>query len=101
MNKMLFIIAIVISAVYSFGATGGYDDLEKLVKAGVGEDVIIAFINSSTVPLTLTPDNIAQLKSLGATDKIIAAATRRPADPLTIYIPNASGGYTPGEPGKG
>lgn len=92
---MLSIFTIVMAAVFTIWATEGYDDLAKLLKAGVSEDVIIAFINSSNVRYALSPDNIVQLKAMGASDKVITAAIQRSGDIFTVNVPNARGGYTP------
>ena len=77
---MLSIFTVVMAAVFSCWATEGYDDLAKLLKAGVSEDVIIAFINSSNVRYALSPDTIVQLKAMGASDKVITAAIQRSGD---------------------
>lgn len=65
----------VIMLVISFSwATEGYDNLAKLVKSKVSEDVIIAFINSSNVNYVLTADDIIHLTEMGASSKVITAA---------------------------
>ena len=95
MKKTQFIFTVVMAAVFSCWTTEGYDDLAKLLKAGVSEDVIIAFINSSNVRYALSPDTIVQLKAMGASDKVITAAIQRSGDIVTVNVPNARGGYTP------
>ena len=74
MKKMMFTFAIITLASFSCWANTAYDDLAKLVKAGIDEDVIIAYIDGSNAGFSLSPDNIVQLKSLGASDKVITAA---------------------------
>jgi hypothetical protein len=45
----------------------------KMVKAGLGEDLVLSSIKSQPGAFTTTPDDLIALKSAGATDKIIAA----------------------------
>jgi hypothetical protein len=100
MKKIMFIFVVIAAAVFSCWANEGYDDLAKLVKAGVGDEVIIAYINTSKGCCALTPDDVRQLKAMGASDKVIAAATRQPGsgsgsgDTVIVNIPNENEGYT-------
>ena len=66
MKKLAFFAAVVTIAAFSCWATEGYDDLVKLVKSGVGEEVVLAFINSSATGFALTPDEILHLKDMAA-----------------------------------
>lgn len=61
-------------AISSCWAKEGYDDLAKLVKSGVGDEIVLAYINASDVNYALTPDEIIQLKTNGASSKVITAA---------------------------
>lgn len=76
MNKVPIIFSIVATAVFTW-ASEGYDDLAKLVKAGVSEEVVLSYINSSTVNYALTPEEILRLKDLGASNKVLTAAIRK------------------------
>src|ERR1051325_1049546 len=49
------------------------DSILKLVKAGMGEDVILSMVNSQPGQYSLTTDNLIVLKQAGASDKVIAA----------------------------
>jgi hypothetical protein len=69
--------------------SAGALDVEKLTQAGVGENVILAYVTNSTAFYNLTPDRIIQLKNVGASAKVIAAMISHdqqlPADaPLPI-----------------
>ena len=74
MNKMLLACVVILSGISFCWATEGYNDLAKLVKSKVSDDVILAFINSSNVNYSLTPDEIINLKDLGASSAVITAA---------------------------
>ncbi|MCK6472997.1 MAG: hypothetical protein L6R28_14740 [Planctomycetes bacterium] len=52
-------------------ASEGYQDVVKLAQAGLGEEVLLAFVNSSNVPYDLTVDEIVRLNDLGVTDAVI------------------------------
>jgi len=48
MNKMLLACVVILSGILLLG-NGRYNDLAKLVKSKVSDDVILAFINSANV----------------------------------------------------
>ena len=52
----------------------------KLVKAGMGEDVILSMVNSQAGQYSLSTDNLIALKQAGASDKVIAAMVNRNAN---------------------
>ena len=52
-------------------ASEGFDDIAKLAKSGVTEDVLIAFVQASPVAYELTVDEILFLTDLGVTSKPI------------------------------
>jgi hypothetical protein len=49
----------------------------KMVRAGLGDDVIIGVINSQSGTYALTPDDLVALKSANVTDKVIAVMIAR------------------------
>src|SRR5262245_2187472 len=51
----------------------GVEDVLKLVRAKVGEDVIVAFVQNSGRRYTLTASEIVFLQKEGATDRVITA----------------------------
>ncbi len=67
-----------LAAVVALGICGGaargsegYDDIAKLAKSGVTEDVLVAFVQASPIPYELTVDEILFLNDLGVTPKTI------------------------------
>jgi hypothetical protein len=49
------------------------DAVSKMVKAGLGESVIISMIQSQPGKYSLSPDDLLKLKQDGASDKVLAA----------------------------
>jgi len=88
MNKTALFFLVFMAGVTAVFASAGYEDLAKLVKSGVNEDVILAYINSSATAYALTSDEIVQLKGFGASDKVIAAAIRK-NEPAAVVDTNA------------
>ena len=76
MKKALIPLMVLMSGICSSWATEGYDDLAKLVKSKTSDDIILAFIDVSNVSYAFTADEIIQLKDMGASGKVIAAAIR-------------------------
>jgi hypothetical protein len=74
MRTILAALVIAGLAVIPCSASTGYDDLVKLVKSEVTEEVLVAYIDTYPAAFALTPDNIVELKKLGASDKVISAA---------------------------
>src|SRR5262245_13845885 len=57
-----------------FGSSSeGFDDVLKMTKAGVGEDLLLSFVDQSAVAYELTTDEIILLRDLGASEKVIIA----------------------------
>jgi glucan-binding YG repeat protein len=78
MNKAaLFFLVLMAGVTVVFADSADNYDLAKLVKSGVSEDVILAYINASATAFVLTSDEIVELKALGASDNVIAAAIRK------------------------
>jgi hypothetical protein len=102
MKKLLVLAAIAKFTVFSCWATEGYNDLAKLVKSGVGEDVVIAFVNASNVSYALTPDEILQLKDMGATDKVLTAVIQKKIPAAAVQSQkSAPSAVSPNEAAKG
>jgi len=68
----LFILALTGSA---FGQTA--DEVILLAQKGVGEDVLMAFVEASTVPVALSVADIVKLKDANVPDKVVVAMLRR------------------------
>src|SRR5947207_7393709 len=54
-------------------ASEGFDDVARLAKSGVTEDVLLKFVNASPVAFDLTVDEILYLTDLGVTNKAVNA----------------------------
>jgi hypothetical protein len=55
------------------------DSIVKMVKAGLGDDVIISTIKSQPAKYSIDPDGLIALKSAGVSDRVIAAIVDRMA----------------------
>ncbi len=75
MNKFLIIGAIAAACGVAWAGTQE-DDLLSLAKSGLDEQVLISYIDAAKGPYHLTPDQIVQLKDLGASSKVISEALR-------------------------
>jgi len=64
------------------------DAVIRMVKAGLGEDLVISTIKSQPASFTTGPDDLIALKGAGVSDKVIAAmidrATAATAAPAAI-----------------
>src|SRR5687767_8474556 len=74
-NRIVICLALLLSV--SLSASEGFDDLVKLIKSGIGEDVQIAYIDTSKAAFDLTPDEILYLTDLGVSDKVIGGVMQR------------------------
>ena len=95
------------------------DSIEKLVKAGLSDDLIVSTVNASPGTYDTSADGLIALKTSGASDKVISAVLMKasgiapaaaastaaapvatsglPAgiDDVGVYYKNKSGGWTP------
>lgn len=76
MKRLLFSCVTLIFGVASLQASQQYDDLVKLLKSGVTEDVIIAYIDASDSSYNLSSDQIVQLRGDGASPHVIITAMK-------------------------
>src|SRR6266446_4335589 len=53
----------------------------KMVKSGMGEDIIVTVIERQPGTFSITADDLIRLKQAGATDKVLAAMLRKAAAP--------------------
>jgi hypothetical protein len=77
------------------------EDLKKLAKAGVSEDVILAYIKANGMASKPTSDDLVELKEAGLSDKLLAGIlTPAEATPATtastVYVERPSSGYATG-----
>ena len=63
------------------------EDILKLVKTGMGDDVILGAVSSKPGKFSVSTDDMIALKQAGVSDKIIAAMVARGVSP----VPNATG----------
>ena len=76
MKRLSFLSAVIILCVTGIQASQQYDDLVKLVKSGVSEDVIIAYIDASDSGYNLSSDQVVQLRGYGASPHVIITAMK-------------------------
>jgi hypothetical protein len=65
------------------------DSILKMVKAGLGEDLIVATIKAQSGQYKTTPDDLIALKAAGVTEKIITAIVDRAAPAGVDRLGNA------------
>lgn len=68
------------------------EDIRKLLKAGISEDIIVSFIRANGPVAKLSADDIVELKGAGAGEKVLSALTSTPAPAALPACP---------EPGRG
>jgi hypothetical protein len=93
--------AVVVVAAQSKPVTNA--DVIALAKAGMGEDVILAKINSSATDFKTDVADLKALKSAGLSDNVISTMVRRGTSPAPAAAPPAStggGGRTSGTTGN-
>jgi len=77
------------------GLSAGAAEVVKLAGAGVGEDVVLAYVRSSQAPFNLTANTILQLKDAGVASPVIAAMLNRDgalrAQPVPRAVPGGAG----------
>jgi hypothetical protein len=57
------------------------ESIEKMAKAGLGDDVIVSMIQSQPGHYDLTPDTLVSLKNAGLSDKVLSAMAAKNAAP--------------------
>src|SRR5690242_17791140 len=61
-------------------ASDGFDELVKLIKSGVNEEVLTAYVNNSPSAYDLTVDEILYLNDLGVSATIIQSVVQHGKD---------------------
>lgn len=69
----LFLLSALVIGILPAQQTLTNDSILKLVKAGMGEDLILSMINTQPSNFALGPDDVVTLKSGGVSEKVIAA----------------------------
>lgn len=85
MNAKRLATALVLWAAFPLAAAAGVskEDVEKLARAGLSDDVILSFIRANGPAPKLSADDLVELKQAGASDRVLAvlAGTTSPAPP--------------------
>src|ERR1035438_2614022 len=71
-TRLLLLLACVTALCFS-QATLTNDSIMKMVKAGLGEDIVLSSVHSQPGRYSTGADDLIALKSAGVSDKIIAA----------------------------
>jgi hypothetical protein len=79
------------------------DAVSKMVKAGLGEGVIVSMIQTQPGKYSLSPDDMLKLKRDGASDKVLAAMLSKGSDaaasaPASVPLVPASAPVSPPAP---
>lgn len=79
MRSMLSVLALALVVAASGAAAEivSVDEVVKMAKQGVGEDVLLAAVERSDGTYNLTADQIVTLKQVGVSEKVIAAMLRK------------------------
>jgi hypothetical protein len=96
MRYFLWVFGLLIAALCFAQTALTNDSIIKMVKAGLGDDVIVATISSQPGKYSTAPDDLIALKTAGVTDKIIAAMVTKggavaSSAPATAAPANAAG----------
>jgi len=71
------------------------DDVIKMVKAGLSEDVIASMVRTQPAKYAVTPDQLIALKSAGVPDKVVAAMVDKSAGTGAVPGTQSASGATP------
>ena len=55
------------------------EDLKKLAKAGISDDVILSYVKANAPLARLSPEDLIELKQAGASEKLLASVLAVPA----------------------
>mgnify|MGYP000306630550 CR=1 FL=1 len=89
MRKILMAGLLMLSGFGVARPSEGVDEILKLAAAGVGEEILLAFVETSPVAYRLSADEIIQLKDLGLPQTVIAAMLTRGSE-LRKNAPDAN-----------
>jgi hypothetical protein len=96
MRKLVFALLLVACPLVSAQQTLGNDDIVKMVKAGLSDDLIITSINSQPGLYDTTTNGMIALKSAGVSDKVVGAVVQKaagvvPPAPVAAAAPASAG----------
>lgn len=84
MKKLALALGLLAVAPLAASADVTKEDIKKLAAAGVGDEVILAFIRSNGPVVRLTADDIVELKQAGAGEKVLSALVGGPGAPPKV-----------------
>jgi hypothetical protein len=87
MKRAILSTLVVLAAASAAFANVTKEDLKKLVAAGVGDDVILAYVRTNGPVDNLSADDIVDLKKAGASDKLLAAVVTGRTEPAPTTQP--------------
>lgn len=76
------ILACLVTVPLAAAETVSTDDVIKMARQGIGEEVLIAAVERSDSAYLLTADQILKLKDNGVSDRVIAAMLRKKGTPM-------------------
>ncbi len=83
----------------------GVAEVVKMYQGGISKEILIGFVDSSSLPMHLTADGIIYLQHLGLPQGVIAAIIRRDGElqkqSAAAYPPQQMAAATPGAPAPG
>jgi hypothetical protein len=84
--KHVILLALIFAAPGLASAQTSKDDLKKLAKAGLSDEVLIAFVRSHGGADKLSSDDLIELKDAGVSDKVLASLLAPPDEPRTKIV---------------
>ena len=92
--RLLLLVMILTAGTFGTASAVTPDELAALAKAGLGDEVLLALIESTGVDRAVDATRSVALKSAGVSDRVIAAAVRashwKPPQASTIDAPVAT-----------
>ena len=79
MKGLLWVLLLALAIAASAQSILTNDSILKLVKSGIGDDLIVSMIQSQQGNYSLTPDDVVKLKRAGVSERIITAMTKKNA----------------------
>jgi hypothetical protein len=99
-KRFLFALAVVAASHLGYGQTTlNNEAIQKMVKAGLSDDVIVSTIGNSAGQYVLTPDALTSLRQSGVDDKVISAMQAKGSSPQVVADTHAAAVET--QPGNG
>jgi len=88
---LLPILVLAVSSRPASGATVTLDDVASMLKAGVGESIILEQAGSAGISFTLGVPEILKLKEAGASDRLLESLMKLARSPRTTTAESAAG----------